>query len=63
MDVRSPCLDALDSNDDGDVNLADPIFELAFLFTGGPAPMAPFLACGDDPTADTIGCAAFDSCP
>ena len=35
------CLDALDANDDGTVDVADPIFGLAHLFSSGPPPPAP----------------------
>ena len=44
------CQLALDSNDDDAVNIADAIWSLAFLFTTGPPPVAPFPACGIDPT-------------
>jgi hypothetical protein len=50
-----PCLDAADVNDDGVINITDFIFLLRFLFLGGIAPPAPF-TCGEDPTADSIGC-------
>jgi hypothetical protein len=49
------CLDACDSNDDGQVNLTDGIYTLGFLFLGGPAPPAPFPAAGEDPSADLLG--------
>jgi sugar lactone lactonase YvrE len=50
------CLDALDANDDGAVNISDPIYTLNFLFLGGSAPPAPFPAAGDDPTPDELDC-------
>lgn len=50
------CPDAADVNDDGNVDISDPIFELAYLFSGGPTPATPFPDLGTDPTADTIGC-------
>ena len=55
------CLDAADINDDGAINIADPIFLLAYIFSGGPAPSPPS-ACGADPTADAIDCVA-SGCP
>jgi hypothetical protein len=56
------CLDAADSNDDGKLDVTDPVYALIFLFLGGPAPAAPFPDCGDDPTADSLGCAAHRHC-
>lgn len=52
------CLDAADSNDDGTVDISDAILTLAFLFSGSAAPPVPFPACGEDPTADALGCAS-----
>ncbi len=59
------CLDAMDANDDGAVNIADPVNLLDVLFgTAGAVPPAPFPACGDDPTADTLDCVGpVASCP
>ena len=50
------CEDAADTNDDGTVDLADPISLLAYLFSGGSAPPEPFVAPGEDPTADGLDC-------
>lgn len=50
------CLDACDLNDDGTVNIVDAIYALHFLSAMGPQPPAPFLECGSDPSADTLGC-------
>ncbi|HVR75075.1 MAG TPA: hypothetical protein VMT52_12110, partial [Planctomycetota bacterium] len=58
----STCADAADANDDGALNISDPLFTLLHLFLGGPAPPAPGLACGTDPTPDSLGCAAFAPC-
>ncbi|MBN1441262.1 MAG: hypothetical protein JXA90_01070, partial [Planctomycetes bacterium] len=44
-----PCLRAGDSNGDGDLNISDPIYLLAYLFLGGPAPPPPFPECGAAP--------------
>jgi len=39
-------------------NVADAVFILAFNFLGGPAPPAPFPACGPGTAADeALGCA------
>ena len=57
------CLDALDSDDDGDIAIADAVYLLAHLFQGSPSPPPPRgPACGPDPTADALGCAASPSC-
>ncbi len=54
------CADAADTNDDGQLNITDPIFLLQFLFLGGPSPPAPFPECGPDPTAvDGISCGVY----
>lgn len=56
-DVR--CRDAADSNDDGTLNLADPIFSLNHLYAEGPQPPAPYPAKGADPSNDSLTCAAY----
>lgn len=56
------CLDAADFDDDGAVNLVDPISLLSYGFVQGPPPAAPFPGCGSDPTADAIDC-AVPPCP
>ena len=43
------CPEALDVNDDGKLDLADPISLIAYLFAAGPAPAAPFPEAGPDP--------------
>ena len=56
-EVTLLCLDAADVNDDGAVDLADPISLLNFGFGGnGPPPAAPFPDCGPDPTDDALDC-------
>ena len=55
------CLDAADVNDDGRIDLADPIFCLDYLFRGGNPPPGPFPAPGADPTADTLDCSSTGS--
>ena len=53
---RPGCLDALDTNDDGRINVSDPIATLMFLFLGGSPPPEPFEEPGFDPTDDALGC-------
>ncbi len=54
------CADALDANDDGDTNVADVVFALAYGFAGGPPPPPPFPDAGTDPTGeDPLGCGEF----
>ncbi len=50
------CEDAADSNDDGQVNIADSVYTLTFLFGTGTPPHAPWPEAGDDPTEDDLGC-------
>ena len=50
------CEDALDADDQGDLNVVDAVYLLEYLFQGGPAPPAPFPAAGEDPTGDDLGC-------
>ncbi len=50
------CLDSLDANDDGGVDISDSAYALNFLFSSGRAPPAPFSECGTDPTEDELGC-------
>ncbi|MGE3163872.1 MAG: hypothetical protein AB7O52_03135 [Planctomycetota bacterium] len=38
------------------VNIADVVYLLAWLFTEGPDPQAPFPGCGTDPSADALSC-------
>ena len=55
---RTPkCLDAADANDDGVLDVSDPVFLLFYLFLQGPPPPPPFPEPGDDPTfRDNLGC-------
>ncbi len=55
------CDDSADSNDDGAVDISDGLYTLLFLFADGPPPPAPgHEECGPDPTADAIGCLAYE---
>jgi hypothetical protein len=60
------CEDAADANDDGLVDASDAVFTINYLFRGQASPPAPFPACGDDPTEDTLSCPTGStptSCP
>ncbi|MAJ28278.1 hypothetical protein CBD41_02530 [bacterium TMED181] len=50
------CTDAMDCNDSGSINIADPVVLLNFLFSSGPNPPAPYPNPGQDPTADALTC-------
>jgi hypothetical protein len=57
------CDDSADANDDGSIDLSDGVTDLNWLFLGGPAPPAPGpLACGSDPTDDSLDCEVYASC-
>jgi hypothetical protein len=58
------CDDATDANDDGSRNISDAITILSYLFSGTATIPAPGPeACGVDPTADGLDCAAGGACP
>ena len=62
------CMDACDANDDGAVDMSDPLFVINFMFRFGPFPPAPgpglfkdsagvhLSLPGVDPTEDKLGC-------
>ena len=56
------CDDALDTDDNGEINVTDAVFLLDGLFKGGSLPPAPYPACGQDPSEDSLPCAAT-RCP
>lgn len=56
------CEDAHDSNDDGAINIADAVQLLGYLFSGNAELPMPGGSCGEDPTADALGCDA-SACP
>jgi len=57
------CLDAADTDDSGQVDITDGVRVLDHLFLGGDPPPAPGPSeCGEDPTADLLGCAAPPGC-
>ncbi len=59
------CLDALDANDDGFIDLSDAVFMLRYRVSGRVVPPAPFPLCGSDPTDDALStCDGADElCP
>ncbi len=56
------CVDAADANDDGRIDVCDPITILAALFGGRRTIPNPYPICGRDPTADALGCQSFVAC-
>ena len=48
------CLDAADVNDDGSINVTDPIRLLGHLFQSGPEPAAPYPTPAVDPSDDDV---------
>lgn len=50
------CEDTHDINDDGIVDISDPINLLAWLFINAPSPPPPFSICGFDLTLDELNC-------
>ncbi len=46
---RPECFAGADVNDSREINIADPIYELNFLFNGGQPPPRPFPECGEAP--------------
>ena len=52
----------MDTNDDGTVDISDPVYSLSFLFLGGPEPEEPFGECGVDLTEDELDCESFNRC-
>jgi hypothetical protein len=61
--VRARNLPGRLSNDDGKVNIADPLRLLGFLFGGQPdLPLPSNNTCGIDPTVDELDCLSFPPC-
>ena len=56
------CLDALDADDSGSLDIADPIFTLDVVFVGTTAFPPPGPLCGPDPTPDSLDCAGPVNC-
>jgi len=53
------CAKTADLDDNGTLALNDPIYLLSYMFVSGPAPLPPFPACGEDPTADPFDCLSY----
>lgn len=63
LGAATNCRDAVDPNDDGNPDISDAIFLLTYVFSNGVDPLAPFPACGVDPTdTDSLDCAVY-TCP
>jgi len=64
--LAAGCLDSVDADDDGRIDVTDAIRLLRYLFLDEPAPAEPFAACGPDLTADAggsdLGCADDAAC-
>ena len=62
--AEPPCMDAVDINNDEEIDVADSVYSLAYIFLNGSAPVAPFPNCGQDDAepagltceADSSGC-------
>lgn len=52
----------MDANDDGTVDISDPVYVLNFLFLGGAPPKSPYPHCGRDDTDDKESCILFNTC-
>ena len=50
-------MDSADSNDDGILDISDPVYLLFYLFIANSPPPPPFPEAGNDPTfRDNLGC-------
>jgi hypothetical protein len=54
--VAVDCQDALDTNDDEQLNNTDAVYMLNYLFLNGPVIRPPFPAAGTDPSGAALGC-------
>ena len=68
-DGAQACLEAADANNDGALNVTDPVLILNYLFLAGPPPSAPGPPpgpCGQDPdppgSARDLGCQSAAGC-
>jgi CxxC motif-containing protein (DUF1111 family) len=61
-----PCADAVDTDDNGSIEVTDAIALLGYLFRGQSQPPPPGAGhlCGEDPTDDdALTCVVYDACP
>ncbi|MBI4587156.1 MAG: cellulase family glycosylhydrolase [Planctomycetes bacterium] len=60
----SCCLESADVNGDGEIDLADPVYGLIFLYRGARPPPPPFPGCGAAPggSGAGLGCENFPIC-
>lgn len=56
------CLKAADGNDDGRLNLLDPLFLVGQIFGARASLPDPFPGCGEDPTEDSLSCSVPAVC-
>jgi hypothetical protein len=55
-----PCLDAADSNDDGNIDISDAIYILSYLIGSLPPMPTPFPACGFEFDIDELDCDSYN---
>ena len=55
-------VDTADANDDGKIDIADAVKNLAYLFAFAGPLEPPFGECGVDLTIDALGCGSFSPC-
>ena len=55
------CADASDANDDGEINIGDPILMLRSLFQGTARISAPYPRAGYDRTPDELDCDVYEN--
>jgi hypothetical protein len=56
------CLKTADANDDGDIDISDPLLVLFALYLERGTVADPYPGCGVDPSSDLIPCAAYAAC-
>ena len=60
--VQPLCLDALDADDNGTINVPDAIRVLILLFNPSKALPSAYPDCGSDPTPDSLNCESYVPC-
>jgi hypothetical protein len=61
-DRQFMCEKAMDTNDDGDLNIADAVYLGSYIFHDGDIIKAPFPMCGLDETPDSLPCQEYAGC-